>query len=94
MASQVYFNEDWYDCTAATSAGESPTTAPSKWAIVGIPVQFERFLVEAACAAALKGDGAREHAAAARMEAEMLVGQEIVRARSGGALNRIRVMTR
>jgi hypothetical protein len=94
MASHVYFNGDWYDCTVTTSAGESPATAPTKWSIVGIPVQFERYLIEAACAAALKGDGAREHAAAARMEAEMLVGQEIVRARSGGALNRIRVMTR
>lgn len=54
--------KNFYNCTVATAAGESPTTDPMKWALVQIPYVFQTFIVYAALSDALKMDG--NHAAA------------------------------
>lgn len=67
VGDQVLFNSsgetlNFYDCRVATSAGESPTTAPAKWDLVEIPYIFHTYLVHGALSDALKMDG--NHAAA------------------------------
>lgn len=57
MASQAYFNGDWYECVADTAAGESPATHPAKWHIMDIPAQFDRYLSQAAYEKILPGEG-------------------------------------
>lgn len=94
MASQVYFNGDWYDCVAATSPGESPGTNPEKWAKVEIPLIFQRFLITQGGATILKSDGARDTAAAASVEAGRILDEEIVRASKIGRPRPMRVQTR
>lgn len=64
---QILFNssgsiKNFYECKVATSAGESPTTDPMKWALIEIPYIFQTFLVYGALSDALKMDG--NHAAA------------------------------
>lgn len=57
MPSQAQYNGDWYECVEDTAAGESPATHPSKWRIMDIPAQFERYLCQAAYEKILPGEG-------------------------------------
>lgn len=61
MPSQAYFETDgvgdWYACIQATSAGESPSSAPDKWMKLEIPAIFEAYLVDKAVALLLTGEG-------------------------------------
>jgi hypothetical protein len=41
---QAQFEGDFYECSAAADAGESPATQPAKWRKVEIPREFERYL--------------------------------------------------
>lgn len=78
MPSQAYFEVDgvgnWYACVQATSAGESPETAPDKWLLLEIPALFETYLVERVTALLLVQEGqldkrrAQERIAAEELE--------------------------
>jgi len=57
MASQAYYNGDWYECVSNTAAGESPATNSEKWRIMDIPAQFERYIIQAAYEKMLPGEG-------------------------------------
>ncbi len=73
MAAQAYWEGDWYVCLVATAAGESPGTHPSKWAKLTIPAKFERYLVQAAYAGLLPGEGQNDKAGAERRQADALL---------------------
>lgn len=63
VGDQMLFTDgDFYEATAATSAGESPTTDPGKWAQVELPARFTEYLVNGAVADALRMDGNHEGA--------------------------------
>lgn len=57
MASQAYFQGDWWQATATATAGQSPATHPSKWVRLYLPAEFERYLVQATYARLLPGEG-------------------------------------
>lgn len=59
---QVYFSGgslrgNFYDCLAATAAGESPLTTPAKWSLVEIPFTFRGVLIHGAAADYARPDG-------------------------------------
>jgi hypothetical protein len=65
VGNQVYWqdssqNGDFWVCTAATAAGESPETNPAKWELVGLPSCFVSFLVQGMYADYLKRMGQNE----------------------------------
>jgi hypothetical protein len=66
MSDQCYFEGDFYQCTAATSAGESPASAPAKWGKVQIPAQWRWMLARLTYANLLELDGQTDKAMAAR----------------------------
>lgn len=72
MTTQCYHDGDFWQCKAATSAGESPTTTPAKWVRQTIPAQFRRYLVLAAAAKILPGEGKTDLARAVTKEAESI----------------------
>lgn len=57
MANQCYFNGNFYQCVTATSAGESPATAPAKWSLVQIPARWRWLLVRLTYSHLLELDG-------------------------------------
>jgi hypothetical protein len=57
MASQAYYNGDWYECVTATAAGESPGTNPEKWSKLEIPNFAAQPIVEIAIGILLMADG-------------------------------------
>lgn len=57
MASQAYYEGDWYECVAATAAGESPASHPAKWRKLEIPNFAARPIVEIAIGSLLAADG-------------------------------------
>jgi len=57
MASQVYFGGDWYECIQSTSAGESPSVAPSHWVKLEIPAFLADAIVEEAASRLLPREG-------------------------------------
>jgi hypothetical protein len=72
---QVYFTPtgglgNFYKCVTATSAGESPSSAPAKWSVVEIPQAFEGFLIYSAYAKLLTADEQYEERARALALAE------------------------
>lgn len=82
MADQCYFNGNFYQCATATTAGESPATAPSKWRMVQIPKEWRDVLARLTYANLLELDGQKEKAEAERAGAETMERnglQELVR---------------
>lgn len=57
MASQAYYEGDWYECVANAAAGESPATHPAKWNKLQIPNFLARPIVEIAIGSLLRTDG-------------------------------------
>lgn len=57
MASQAYYEGDWYECVATTAAGESPASHPAKWNKLQIPNFAARPIVEIAIGSLLGADG-------------------------------------
>ncbi len=57
MASQAYYEGDWYECVANTAAGESPASHPAKWNKLEIPNFAARPIVEIAIGSLLGADG-------------------------------------
>lgn len=65
IGDQIYFasKNNFYDNAVATVAGESPTSAPTKWTIVDIPYLFKQALISFGTARFLESDGQHEKAA-------------------------------
>lgn len=75
VGQQVYFTTtagigNFYDCISATSAGESPVSAASKWSVVQVPYIFGQYLIWSAYADLLGSDGQADKAEQARGAAE------------------------
>lgn len=73
MASQAYYNGDWYECVSDAAAGESPSTHPSKWRLMDIPAQFERYIVQAAYEKMLPGEGQTDRRRGERVTAAQIL---------------------
>ena len=70
MANQIYFTDgEFYQCATATSAGESPTTKPTKWRRIQIPKRFREVLGELTYARLLEMDGQLDKASVVRNRA-------------------------
>lgn len=95
MASQVYYNGDWYECVTATSAGESPASHPAKWAKLEIPYAFGRFLQRRAASLLLAEEGQQDKQAIEERASALILDDTILRsARINGRGNPIQVFTR
>lgn len=57
MASQVYFDGDWYECVSPALPGESPSVSPEKWVKLEIPAFLEEAIVELAVGRLQMTDG-------------------------------------
>lgn len=66
MADQCYQGGEFYQCVTATVAGESPSTAPTKWARVQIPARWRWMLAKLTYANLLELDGQKDKALAER----------------------------
>ena len=69
MADQCYFNGNFYQCVTATTAGESPASAPAKWRLVKIPDRWRWALARLTYANLLELDGQKDKANAERANA-------------------------
>jgi hypothetical protein len=69
MPDQCYFNGNFYQCAQATSAGESPASAPAKWCMVAIPDRWRWVLARLTYANLLELDGQKDKANAERANA-------------------------
>jgi hypothetical protein len=79
MPSACYFEGDFWLCKTATTAGQSPTTHPAKWAKCQIPSVFRRYVIEAALAAVLPGEGKVDQARAVAKDAARLLDEVVQR---------------
>jgi hypothetical protein len=66
MPSQCYFNGDFYQAKAATTAGQSPATHPELWSKVQIPARWRWLLSRLTYANLLELDGQTDKSAAIR----------------------------
>jgi hypothetical protein len=57
MASTVYFDGNWWEAIETTSPGQSPSSHPSKWRMLGIPDLMRQFAVQAAYAHLMADEG-------------------------------------
>ncbi len=75
---QAYYSSstaagNFYDANQSTTAGDTPESAASKWDVVLIPYDFERYLVQAAYADWLRADGQADKAAGEGRKADDLL---------------------
>jgi hypothetical protein len=86
---------DFYNCVTGTTPGDTPVSAPTKWAVVQIPRFMERFLIAAVYADYLEGDGQTEKAAAVSNQAREFLAEErfVIEAQEGQS-ERMEVKTR
>lgn len=98
---QVYFAAtaggvgDFYNCVSGTTPGDTPVSAPTKWAVVEIPRFMERFLIAAVYSDYLEGDGQTEKAAAVSHQAiDYLAEERFVIEAQEGQSERMEVGTR
>lgn len=97
---QVYFSSatvkgNFYVCVTATSAAESPASAPAKWAIIEIPYIFKDFLVNHAFALWLIADGQLEKSEALKTTAQNALSREANKLwRRQGQVGRTTIQTR
>lgn len=97
MPDQCYHDGDFWQCSQATSAGQSPTTHPAKWVRQEIPANFRRYIVRAAVAKILPGEGKTDIARAVTKEATSILEELIARhgnTDANDAAARATVMTR
>ena len=79
---QVYFvspttgTGDFYNCTATTTAGQSPATTPASWSVVALPYAFREYLVQGGYADWLTSDGQADKAQAIEGVAAQLLEME------------------
>ena len=95
MASQIYFNGEFYDCLVPSAAGESPTTHSQNWRRVEIPREAANFLVQKAFALLLSGDGQEDKRRTAERAADKTLAEAILAmSRNRSQPNTLRVLTR
>lgn len=74
MPDQCYFTDaagrgNFFQATAATTAGQSPATTPVSWSLVQIPAEWRWALAKLTYANALEMDGQKDKGAAEHQEA-------------------------
>lgn len=95
MASQAYYQGEFYDCVVASAAGETPTTHPENWLRVEIPRDAAAFVVQKAYALLLSSEDQEDSRRAAEREAtKTLDGAILAMARNRTQPNTMRVLTR
>lgn len=72
-SSTVGYEGDYWTATAATTAGQSPETHPSKWERVEFPAFLRPHVAQAAYADWLRADGQTDKAMAEEQEAERIL---------------------
>ena len=70
---QVYFSGQFYNANQSTSAGESPTSASTKWDVVSIPSIFQSYLIRGTFADYLRAIGSNELAMPEDVAAESVL---------------------
>lgn len=95
---QVYFTisgaGNFYECLTATSAGDSPLTAASAWAVVEIPRIFDDYMAFGAAADWYRLQGQHDKAAVMERGADDQLGAETDKLyRQQGLTQRLRVNT-
>lgn len=71
------FTGNFYTCTTATTAGQTPLTQPSRWELVKIPAIFGKYLTRAVAADYLRSEAQFDQSAAMEADAESLRVAEI-----------------
>lgn len=95
MASQIYYNGEFYDCLVTSAAGESPTTHPENWRQVEIPREASTFMVQKAYALLLSGDGQEDKRRSADRAADKTLAESVLTmSRNRTQPNTLRVLTR
>jgi hypothetical protein len=76
---EVYFATDGrcYECLSATSAGESPSTAPAKWSEIEFPYIFQHVVAAGAARGLLKTDGQHAKARGENSDVAALLDEEV-----------------
>lgn len=70
MSDQIYFTDgNFYQCVTAAVAGESPTTAPTKWRTITLPSKWRWALARLTYAHLLMLDGQTDKASVASAQA-------------------------
>lgn len=96
---QIYFTNsssqgNYYKCVAATSAGESPSTAPSKWQVIPLYTVFFQYCIYRAYADWLLSDGQMDKGDRAMRMAEQKLADSIeVQERQMGDVLPMKVQT-
>jgi len=95
MASQCYYEGDFWDATTSVAPGESPGTHPQKWRRLTIPITFRDYLVLKALMVQLAGAGQHEKAIGMRRNVEDALEEAVIReARTNGNGLGIQAFTR
>ena len=72
-SSQVYFEGDFWNCIATSTAGQSPTAKPAQWSRISIPSTWRTVLAQYALARLLEGDGNSDKAVIVRAKADSML---------------------
>lgn len=91
MASQAYYEGDWYEAVANTAAGESPASHPAKWNKIEIPAFLSRAVVEIATGSMLSADGQNDKRVAQVKLGESVLYDTFQRHRARGDYRPLRV---
>lgn len=95
MASQIYYQGEFYDCVIPSGPGENPTTHPANWRRVEIPRDAASFIVQKAYALLLSGDGQEDKRRQAERDASRtLEGAVLAMSRNQTQPATLRVLTR
>ncbi len=73
MASQVYYQGEFYEAIEVTAPGESPAGFPAKWRRVEMPAAFLSFLVARAYSLLLPAEGQNDKAAQEERKADRIL---------------------
>jgi hypothetical protein len=69
MPDQCYYNGNFYQAKSATTAGETPDSAPAKWSKIQIPAKLRWCLARLTYAHLLELDGQKDKARVERKDA-------------------------
>jgi len=95
MASQCYYDGDFWDATQAVAPGESPGTHPQKWRRLTLPLAFREYLTLKSVAVLMAGLGQQEKALGMRGVVDDSMQEAIIReARTNGRGLQPQVFTR
>lgn len=83
MASQVYFQGDFYYATTSTSAGDSPLGAPEKWRRIDLPEELLSSVAMKAAGTILDGQGQHDKARQLEVRAQNRLDDQILKSGKG-----------